>query len=193
MKSICVFCGSSLGNNPVYSEAAQELGRLLALQGIGLVYGGAKIGLMGAVADAVLENGGKVIGVIPHFLSGKEVAHNDLTELILVDSMHQRKQKMADLSEGFIALPGGMGTMEELCEILTWAQLGLHQKPIGILNATNFYSHLSSLFDHMLQEGFLRQKHRDLLLQSDNPNELLQKMSNYQAPPVKKWLDKSDT
>ena len=193
LKSICVFCGSSSGRNGLYVGAARELGKVLAEQKIRLVYGGAKVGLMGAVADAVLKHGGEVIGVLPYFLSGKEIAHPDLTQLIIVDTMHERKTKMSDLADGFIALPGGMGTMEELCEILTWAQLGLHQKPAGILNAHRFYNSLITLFDVMVKEGLLKEKHRRMLLVNDNPVDLLKSMQNYEAPLVEKWIDRSET
>ncbi len=193
MKSICVFCGSSLGKDKIYAEAAIALGKLLAENSIRLIYGGARVGLMGTVADAVINHGGQVSGVLPHFLSSKEIAHQNLTELILVDSMHERKMKMSELADGFIALPGGMGTMEELCEILTWSQLGLHKKPTGILNTGNYYDYLALLFDKMRDEGFLKEKHRNMVMLSHKPEQLLQLMQNYQPPAVEKWLDKSDT
>lgn len=193
MKSICVFCGSSLGKDKIYAEAATALGKLLAQSNIRLIYGGAQVGLMGTVADAVLNHGGQVTGVLPHFLSNKEIAHHYLTELILVGSMHERKLKMSELADGFIALPGGMGTMEELCEILTWSQLGLHQKPSGILNISNYYSYLSLFFENMVTEGFLKETHRSMVMIADNPEQLLQQMKNYQPPIIEKWLNKSDT
>ncbi|MDO1444989.1 TIGR00730 family Rossman fold protein [Rhodocytophaga aerolata] len=193
MKSVCVFCGSSMGNSPLYAGAAYELGRLLAENNIRLIYGGAKVGLMGKVADGVLKQGGKVTGVLPTFLAGKEIAHASLTELILVESMHERKMKMSELADGFIALPGGMGTMEELCEILTWSQLGLHGKPAGVLNVNGYYDFLLQLFQKMVEEGFLREKHHQMLLHADKAEVLLTQMNAYQAPAVEKWLTNRDT
>lgn len=193
MKSICVFCGSSMGNSPLYAEAAFGLGKLMAESHIRLIYGGAKVGLMGRVADGVLQHGGEVTGVLPVFLSAKEIAHAGLTEMILVDSMHERKMKMSELADGFIALPGGMGTMEELCEILTWSQLGLHRKPAGVLNVNGFYDSMLKLFAHMVTEGFLKEKHQHMLLHADKANILLTRMQQYQAPQVEKWLKRSDT
>jgi uncharacterized protein (TIGR00730 family) len=193
MKSICVFCGSSLGNTPVYAEAAFGLGKLMAENNIRLIYGGAKVGLMGTVADGVLQHGGEVTGVLPVFLSAKEIAHAGLSELILVDSMHERKMKMSELADGFIALPGGMGTMEELCEILTWSQLGLHRKPAAVLNIDGYYDFLLSLFSHMVTEGFLKETHQQLLLHADKAEVLLAQMQQYRAPEVEKWLRKGDT
>lgn len=193
MKRITVFCGSSSGKEKVYEEQALLVGKTLAKQKIGVVYGGAKIGLMGAVANGALENGGEVIGILPVFLSSKEVAHDKLTQLILVDTMHERKTKMHELCDGIIALPGGFGTMEELFEILTWAQLGLHQKPIGLLNTNGFYSALLQMIEKMVQDGFLKELNRDMLLVSDTIDSLLEKMNNYQAPEVKKWISKETT
>jgi hypothetical protein len=182
-----------MGNSSLYAKAAYELGSLLAVNKIRLIYGGAKVGLMGTVADGVLQNGGEVTGVLPTFLSGKEIAHAGLTELILVESMHERKMKMSELADGFIALPGGMGTMEELCEILTWSQLGLHRKPAGVLNVNGYYDFLLLLFQKMVEEGFLREKHHHMLLHADKGEVLLTQMKQYQAPTVEKWLNKSDT
>lgn len=193
MKSIVVFCGSSEGNNPTYKEQAYALGKAMAAQGIRLVYGGAKVGLMGAVADGVLQNGGEAIGVIPGFLQTKEIAHEQLTELIVVDTMHERKLKMHELSDGIITLPGGFGTMEEFFEMLTWAQLGLHQKPIGLLDTNDFYSHLFSLVDVMVNEGFLKASNRDMLLMEKNIDNLLAQMHAYVAPEVPKWITKQTT
>ena len=193
MKSVCVFCGSSMGNSPLYAETAYGLGKLLAENKIRLIYGGAKVGLMGTVADGALQHGGEVTGVLPRFLSGKEIAHSGLTELILVESMHERKMKMSELAGGFIALPGGMGTMEELCEILTWSQLGLHRKPAGVLNINGYFDFLLQLFRKMVEEGFLREKHHHLLLYADKADDLLEQMQQYQAPTVEKWLTKKDT
>lgn len=193
MKRICVFCGANAGNNPRYRAEAEQLGRLLAARGIELVYGAGNIGLMGAVADACLAAGGKVIGVIPEALMGKEVAgravdHRALTRIEVVDSMHTRKARMAELSEGFIALPGGFGTFEEFCEILTWGQLGFHAKPMGLLNVNGFYDPLLSLFDHAVSEGFLRAQNRAMALADTDIERLLGTMSSYQAEPVSKWL-----
>ncbi len=188
MKRIVVFCGSSFGTEKKYERQAHELGALLAQKNIGLVYGGAKIGLMGAVADAVLKHQGTVIGVLPHFLSSKEVAHEQLTELILVESMHERKMKMSALSDGIIALPGGFGTLEELFEMLTWAQLGLHQKPIGLLNTDGYYNELLAFIQTMVDKGLLKAINQRMLLVSNDPADLLQQMETYQAPEVPKWI-----
>ncbi|HVI44282.1 MAG TPA: TIGR00730 family Rossman fold protein [Chitinophaga sp.] len=188
MKRIVVFCGSSLGNNPVYEEQAIQLGATLAQRNIGLVYGGSKVGIMGAVADGALQAGGEVIGVLPHFLQKKELAHQGLTDLILVDTMHERKTKMNELSDGVIALPGGFGTMEELFEMLTWGQLGLHSKPIGLLNTNGFYNALLQLSHHMTAEGFLNAANRDALLHSDKIDTLLTIMSGYKPSDKTKWI-----
>lgn len=189
MRSICVFCGSSLGSRPVYQTAATTLGTVLANRGLQLVYGGGNVGLMGVVADAVLAAGGTVIGVIPEFLAAKELAHPDLTQLHIVHSMHDRKALMADLADGFIALPGGFGTFEEFCEILTWAQLGLHHKPQGLLNIEGYYDSLLHLFDQAVQEQFLRADLRGLVLQAADPDSLLDQFQHYQSPKVEKWAD----
>ena len=193
MHSICVFCGSNAGHDPRYRAAAEQLGGLLAARGIELVYGGGNVGLMGAVADACLAAGGTVIGVIPEALVGKEVAgrhvdHRALTRLEVVDSMHTRKARMAELADGFIALPGGFGTFEEFCEILTWGQLGFHAKPIGLLNVNGFYDPLLALFDHAVREGFLRQPNRAMALAETELGRLLDAMASYRAEPVSKWL-----
>lgn len=193
MKSITVFCGSSLGTDEAFKKEAILLGETLAKQNIGLVYGGAKVGIMGAVADGVLQAGGNVIGVIPQFLRTKEVAHDNLTELIMVKTMHERKTKMYELSNGIIALPGGFGTMEELFEMLTWAQLGLHQKPIGLLNTNGFYNDLIRLIENMVEKGFLKQVNLEMLIVSDTVNDLLIKMKNYKAPEVQKWITNETT
>ena len=189
MKNICVFCGSKPGAHPAYTEAAQEMGTLLAEKEITLVYGGGKVGLMGVVADAVLEQGGKVIGVIPEFLALKEVAHQELTELITVQTMHQRKEKMADLSDAFIALPGGMGTLEELCEIITWAQLGLHTKPFGLMNTEEYYTPLINFFDQMVSEQFLAIKNRAMVLCENEAKTCLSKAATIQVLTLRdnKW------
>lgn len=193
MKSICVFCGSNAGNQPIYRSEAEKLGRLLAARGIEVVYGGGNIGLMGAVADACLEAGGTVVGVIPQALMGKEVAgrpvdHRALTRLEVVDSMHTRKARMAELAEGFIALPGGFGTFEEFCEILTWGQLGFHAKPMGLLNVNGFYDPLLAMFDRAVADGFLRLQNRAMALADRDIEGLLAAMAAYRAEPVSKWL-----
>lgn len=190
MKRITVFCGSSNGSDEIYKSHATQLGKTLAKQNIELVYGGANVGLMGAVADGVLNEGGKVIGVLPHFLKSKEIAHESLTELILVESMHERKTKMNDLCDGVIALPGGFGTLEEFFEMLTWAQLGLHKKPIAILNVDGFYDSLLTFIQTMVDKGFLKEINQQMVLVSDNIEDLLEKMKNYTAPSVGKWIDK---
>ncbi len=192
MRTICVFCGSSAGADAAYSEAAHELGRLLAAEHLGLVYGGARVGLMGRVADAVLAAGGTAVGILPAFLQRKEVAHPALTELIVVPSMHERKARMAELADGFIALPGGMGTLEEFCEIITWAQLGLHEKPCGLLNVQNYYTPLLDFVDRMAAEGFIRDKHKGLVLSSDTPTGLLAAMRAYRPIRVEKWVDRQE-
>jgi uncharacterized protein (TIGR00730 family) len=189
IKRITVFCGSSLGNDAQFRSQATLLGQTLAKQNIELVYGGAKIGLMGAVADGALSEGGKVIGVLPKFLRSKEIAHEDLTELILVDSMHERKTKMNELSDGVIALPGGFGTLDELFEMLTWGQLGLHQKPTAVLNVNGFYDSLITLAQTMVDQGLLKEVNQKALLISDNINDLLSQMRSYVAPVVGKWIN----
>ncbi len=193
MKSIVVFCGSSYGNQPVYEEQAILLGRTLAQKGIRLIYGGASVGLMGAVANAALEAGGTVIGVIPRFLNSREIAHIGLNELILVESMHERKAKMNELCDGVITLPGGFGTMEELFEMLTWSQLGLHTKPIGLLNTAGYYDPLNYMVKTMEEQGFLKPVYRDMLLADESVEGLLAKMSAYTAPEVPKWISKETT
>jgi len=188
MKRITVFCGSGSGTDANFAVQARLLGRALAKRGIGLVYGGANVGLMGAVADGVLQEGGEVIGVLPRFLQAKEIAHVALTELILVDSMHERKTKMNDLCDGVIALPGGFGTMEEFFEMLTWAQLGLHQKPVALLNIDHFYDALITFVQTMVEKGFLKEVNRQMLLVGHDMDDLLEKMDGYVAPAVGKWI-----
>lgn len=190
MKRVTVFCGTGTGTEHVFMQQAYEVGKALATRNIGLVYGGAKVGLMGAVANGVMEHKGSAIGIIPAFLRTVEIANEDLTELIIVDSMHQRKTKMDELSDGVIALPGGFGTLEELFEMLTWAQLGLHKKPVGILNINKFYDELLSFVETMLHKGFIRTLHKELFLVSDNIDSLLHKMKNYKAPEVQQWITK---
>ena len=182
MKRLCVFCGANSGYDPRYMKAAAALGRSIAQAGLGLVYGGASIGLMGAVADAALAEGGEVIGVIPQTLVAREVAHHGLSDLRIVTSMHERKALMADLSDGFIALPGGVGTLEELFEVWTWSHLGLHRKPCGLLDVAGFYSGLGRFIDHVQQEGFLRDGVRDMLLMAENPTQMIAAMRAYVAP-----------
>jgi uncharacterized protein (TIGR00730 family) len=190
MKRISVFCGSSMGSDPIFREQAFLLGKTFAEQDIELVYGGAKVGLMGAVADGVLNAGGKAIGVLPFFMQDKEIAHEGLTELIFVDSMHERKAKMNELCDGVIALPGGFGTLDELFEMLTWGQLGLHQKPIGVLNIGGFYDHLFQLLEKMVAQQLLKTSNQAMLLESGEINALLEKMRKYVPPTVGKWIDK---
>lgn len=187
-RRICVFCGSNSGINLAYRDAAVAMGRLLAGRGIELVYGGGNIGLMGVLADAVLERHGRVIGVIPDSLMAKEVGHSGLTELRIVQSMHERKALMADLSDGFIAMPGGFGTFEEFCEVVTWSQLGIHAKPCGLLNVNRYYDPLLELFDHAVREGFLREENRRLVLEDRDPTHLLEKMQQFHVATVGKWM-----
>jgi uncharacterized protein (TIGR00730 family) len=193
MKSILVYCGANYGKNPAFKEAAEALGARFAKDGIRLVYGAGSVGLMGVVADAVLANGGQVTGVIPDFLVKMEVGHKGLSEIHVVESMHERKALMEKLCDGIITLPGGYGSIDELFEILTWAQLGLHQKPIGILNVNGFYDFLLLQLEVMVREGFLKQESRDLLLVSDTIEHLLQQMENFQPTPHHKWLKRGDT
>lgn len=189
LSRISIFCGANAGYNKEFISLATKLGETLADKKIDVIYGGAKVGLMGAVADGALNRGGKVIGVIPHFLSGKEIVHENLSELIYVDTMHERKMKMNDLSDGVIALPGGFGTMDEIFEMLTWAQLGLHKKPIGLLNWNRFYDSLIHQVQVMVNEGFLKKINQDMLLISDDLDDILDRMNEYIAPEVPKWLD----
>jgi hypothetical protein len=193
MKRICVFCGSNTGTNPAYLQAAEKVGVFLAERNIELVYGGGRVGLMGKIADTVLAAGGRVIGVIPESLAIKEVAHQSLTELRVVDSMHERKAMMAELADGFIALPGGFGTFEEFCEIVTWAQLGIHRKPCALLNVEGFYDNLLAMFDAATAENFIAGDHRRLVLSGDNIEKLYELMTNFRPPAIEKWLDKNST
>lgn len=193
MKRICVYCGSSLGKRSSYTIAAHSLAKEMVNRNIGLVYGGASIGIMGQIADTVLSLGGEVIGVIPQALAAKEVSHNGLTELKVVGSMHARKAMMADLADGFIALPGGLGTLEELFEILTWAQLGFHQKPCGLLNIDGYYNGLITFLDHGVDEAFIKPIHRSLLQVSDNPDQLLDTFASFQPSITEKWIERDET
>jgi uncharacterized protein (TIGR00730 family) len=191
MKRICVFCGSSPGRQPEYTACANELGMELTHRNIGLVYGGGNVGLMGAIADAVLKNGGEAIGVIPEHLMTREIGHKQLTKLHIVHSMHERKAVMADLSDAFIALPGGFGTFEEFFEVLTWSQLGLHLKPCGMINVLDYYTSLLRMLDHAVEERFLKPQNRALVLSRDTPTELLQALEEWRPVHVEKWLDRS--
>lgn len=192
IKSIVVFCASSLGNSTIYEDQAKYVGHTFAQRNVQLVYGGGRAGLMGVVANAALEKGGSVIGVIPHFLNSKEREHRGVSKLIIVDSMHDRKRIMNEYAEGVIALPGGFGTLEELFEMTTWAQLGLHRKPVGLLNINGFYDHLIKFMDHMVHEGLLRPENREMLLVGQTIEELLDKMENYAPPAVTKWIEKNE-
>jgi uncharacterized protein (TIGR00730 family) len=188
MKRVCVFCGSSTGFRPVYSEAAQRMGVALVKRGLGLVYGGGGVGLMKVLADAVLAAGGEVIGIMPKALMTKEIAHAGLTDLRVVHSMHERKALMADLCDAFVALPGGYGTLEEFCEVVTWAQLEIHRKPCGLLNVEGYYDHLHALFDHLVHEGFLSAANRSLVLEAQDPDALLDALTSYRTPMTEPWM-----
>ena len=190
LRRVCVFCGSSMGFSPAYAEAAAELGKLLAQRGIGLVYGGAHVGTMGVIADAVLAAGGDVVGVIPRTLQEKEVAHQSLTELHVVESMHERKLAMMDRADAFVTLPGGSGTLEELFETFTWLQLGLHHKPIGLLDVNGYWSGLLTFLDHVVDQRLLRREHADMLLVAREPAELLDRFEAWEPPRVAKWIDR---
>jgi len=188
MKKISVFCGSSMGNNSEYRDSAYLIGKTLAKKGIELVYGGTKIGLMGAVADGVLNENGKVTGILPDFLKQKEIAHPQINQLILVNTMHERKVKMHELSDAVIALPGGFGTMEEFFEMLTWGQLGLHNKPVGLLNVNGFYDKLDMFLENMVNEGFLNKENKKMLIIEDSIDTLLDKFEAYHPPDVEKII-----
>ncbi|HET8537876.1 MAG TPA: TIGR00730 family Rossman fold protein [Solirubrobacteraceae bacterium] len=188
---LCIFCGSSPGARPDYGAATEELARLLAERGIGIVYGGASVGLMGLLADTALAAGGEVIGVIPAALQRKEIGHTGLTHLEVVSSMHERKALMAELSNGFIALPGGSGTLEELFEVFTWSQLGLHRKACALLNVAGYYAGLETFLDHAVNERFLRPEHRAMLLCEDTPEAVLDALERFEPPVVDKWLDRA--
>jgi uncharacterized protein (TIGR00730 family) len=189
IRRLCVFCGSSAGREPGYRHLAESLARALAERDIGIVYGGASVGLMGALADAALAAGGEVIGVMPQALIEREICHRGLTELRIVESMHERKALMAELADGFVALPGGIGTLEELFEVWTWAQLGLHSKPCALLDTDGFHGPLVAFLDHLLDAGFVREAHRDMLLTAHSPEELLTAFAAYRPPRVGKWLE----
>lgn len=191
MERLCIFCGSSAGADPVYRAIAEELGRILAAKNIAIVYGGGNVGLMGALADSALAAGGEVIGVIPEHLMAREVGHKGLTKLHVVKSMHERKALMADLSDAFLALPGGFGTFEEFCEVLTWSQLGLHQKPCALLNVNGYYTPLLQMFDHAVGERFLKPENRRIVLANSDVNEILREMDEWKPVFTEKWLDRS--
>ncbi|HET9704981.1 MAG TPA: TIGR00730 family Rossman fold protein [Vicinamibacterales bacterium] len=193
MRRLCVFCGSSVGNNSAYADAAEAMGALLAKRGIGLVYGGGHVGLMGVIAEAALAAGGEVIGVIPRALFEREIGHSGVTDLRIVDSMHTRKAMMADLADAFVAMPGGVGTFEELFEAITWTQLGLHRKACGLLNVAGFYSPLAAFIDQAVSEGFIKPIHRAAIVVDDDPERLLDTLSTVQVPDVPKWIKKDET
>ncbi|MFM9858119.1 TIGR00730 family Rossman fold protein [Pseudoxanthobacter sp. M-2] len=188
MRAVCVYCGSNAGVREDYGVLARALGTEIARRGMGLIYGGARVGLMGQVADAALAAGGRVVGIIPQSLVDKEIAHSGLTESHIVGSMHERKRMMADLSDGFVALPGGIGTLEEIFEMWTWAQLGYHAKPCALIDTAGYWTGLAAFLDHQVQEGFVRAPHREMLMIDDDPARLLDRMESYEAPVVTKWI-----
>jgi uncharacterized protein (TIGR00730 family) len=188
VRRLCVFCGSSAGSDPRYARGAAELGRLLVSRGLGLVFGGGSVGLMGVVADAVLAAGGHVVGVIPHALAARELAHRQVKDMRVVPSMHARKALMAELSDGFVALPGGLGTFEELLEIATWSQLGIHRKPVGVLNVAGYYDPLAALLDHAVQEGFVSAANRALVRVAETPEALIDDLLSFRPPPGPEWV-----
>ncbi len=190
MRRICVFCGSSSGNRPEYRAAAEDMGAELVRRNIGLVYGGGNVGLMGIIADTVLRSGGEAVGVIPEHIMSREIGHKGLTKLHVVRSMHERKALMADLSDAFVALPGGFGTLEEFCEVVTWTQLGLHAKPCGILNVLGYYTPLLAMLDHAMEERFLKPENRALVLARESPADLLQALEEWRPIQVEKWLSR---
>ena len=192
MKRVCIFCGSSQGDDGVFAAAARETGEVLARHGFGLVFGGGNIGLMGILADAALAAGGEVIGVIPKALVDRELAHQSLTELRVVHSMHERKALMAELADAFIALPGGYGTLDEFCEVLTWAQLGLHRKPCGLLNVAGFYEPFLAQVDQAVARGFVRSEHRGLFLVDTEPERLVERLQRFDPPTLHKWIDRDE-
>jgi len=189
VRRVCVYAGSNPGSHPAYAEAARALAGTMAARSIGLVYGGGKVGLMGVLADAMIEAGGEAIGVMPRSLIDREIGHPGLTELKVVDSMHERKALMAELSDAFVAVPGGIGTLEELIEVYTWSQLGIHDKACGVLNVRGYYDHLAALLDHAVAEGFLRPQHRAVLSVADEPAELLDRLAAFERPTVAKWTE----
>jgi uncharacterized protein (TIGR00730 family) len=192
VRTLCIFCGSSAGSRPAYANAARRMGEALVARDITLVFGGGRVGLMGEIARAMLAAGGRVVGVIPKALVRKEIAYEDLTELHVVDSMHERKALMAERSDGFVAMPGGFGTFEEFCEVLTWSQLGFHHKPVALLNVAGYFDGLLALFEHAVAEGFVRPHHRSLVLADAAPEKLLDRLAAYQAPTVEQWITSPD-
>jgi uncharacterized protein (TIGR00730 family) len=193
MRRVCVFCGSSVGVKPAYQDAARAMGKLLARRGIGLVYGGGAVGLMGVIADAALQAGAEVIGVIPQALFDREIGHGGVTDLRIVDSMHTRKAMMADLADAFIAMPGGVGTFEEFFEAITWTQLGLHRKPCGLLNVDGFYTPLAVFIDQAVSEGFIKPIHRTAIIVDSDPARLLDSLATIDLPDVPKWIRREET
>jgi uncharacterized protein (TIGR00730 family) len=193
VKRVCVYAGSNVGARPAYAASAEQLARALVARGIGVVFGGGNVGLMKVVADATMAAGGEVIGIIPDALMAREIGHGEITELRVVGSMHERKATMADLSDGFVALPGGFGTIEEIIEIATWSQLGLHAKPFGLLNVAGFYDPFVTFFDRAVTEGFLRPQHRAMLLVAEQPEPLLDAFTRWQPAAVHKWIDRDET
>jgi uncharacterized protein (TIGR00730 family) len=193
IKSVCVYCGSAPGAKPVYAEAAKAFGRALVEADMSLVYGGGRVGLMGLIADEVLAHGGRAVGVIPELLLNKEVGHTDLTELHVVPDMHERKKKMADLSDAFVAMPGGVGTFEELFEVYTWAQLGYHQKPVALLDVDGYYDPLLAMLRHTVEEGFMREAYLNILQVAREPDEMIEKLRRYVPPVHDKWAEKRDS
>jgi uncharacterized protein (TIGR00730 family) len=192
VRRVCVFCGSNTGTNSEYRDAAEELGREIARRGWGLVYGGGSVGLMGVVADAVLAGGGEVIGVIPEMLATKELLHTGATKMHIAPTMHARKALMEELADAFVALPGGYGTFEELLEIITWAQLGIHAKPIGLLNTCRFYDGLTQFFDHAIDEGFIKARQRGLIVVADSAQDLFDRLVRHEMPQVRKWIKREE-
>jgi uncharacterized protein (TIGR00730 family) len=193
IRSLCVFCGSNSGNDAIYANVARDFGALLGKSNIALVYGGGHVGLMGIAADAVLAGGGNAIGVIPRMLWDREVGHRNLTELHIVETMHERKAMMASLSDAFVALPGGLGTLEEIFEVWTWAQLGIHRKPLGFLDVLGFYEPLLSFLDRGVDAGFIRAPHRSMAIVDCDPASLLRRLSEYEPPAVEKWISAAET
>jgi uncharacterized protein (TIGR00730 family) len=194
VRRVCVFCGSSPGARPAYAQATAELARLLVGDGVGLVYGGANVGLMAVLADAVLAEGGEAVGVIPQALVDKEIAHPGLTDLRVVDSMHERKALMADLADAFVALPGGLGTLEELFEVYTWSQLGLHAKPCGLLDVEGYFAGIAAFLEHAVKERFLRDEHRAMLMVERDPRELLDRLRGFEPDALRpKWIGREET
>jgi hypothetical protein len=192
LRSLCIFCGSSVGARPAYTLVARQVGALLARRRVRLVYGGARVGLMREIADAVLHGGGEVTGVIPDVLRAREVAHTGLSDLRIVGTMHERKALMAELSDGFLAIPGGAGTLEEFFEVWTWAQLGIHRKPCGLLNVAGYFDGLLTFLDQAVGERFLRMEHRAMVLVDDDPERLLERFATYRPPAIEKWIAKED-